>query len=561
MIQVPTRIQVVIVSALLLFLVANRGAYKGYFQDDDLDNLSWTWQISGVDFVQGLATPVFSRNNFRPVGHLFFHAVEPLAGLRFLPYVAGLQGLHLLNAALLLWVARGFGFRVIPSAVAAVFFLFHPATFDAYWRPMYIFDVACATFCLACIVAYTHRKWVLSFAFFWLAYKAKELAVMLPVVIALYEMWFGEKRWRRLIPFFAVSLCFGVQALIANRQTHDAYTIELTGSAIFATIRYYSSLILLHPLSLLLILPAAFLVRDRRLYFGLLGTLALLLPLLALPNRQFSVYLYVPLLFLALALAAVLEKCPPGVAIVFLLCWIPATYLRLRHYRAATLETAQQNRVYVGTLEAFVKSSPGTTAFVYDGAPAALNPWGISGAVRYLTRNPSSRVASLNSPEGKGMLRETSFAVLGWDSTRRRLDITRRDPSAPYKSYIDIQKDIPIWQFGEGWYERENAYRWTKPVAVATLLRPANAAQFEISVNVSPIQLQAAGSLSVEVMLDGNSIGAHQFTKPGWQKIQFRLLPSPEALVAVELRSSPAFQPSDDSRSLGAAIGGFGFLP
>jgi hypothetical protein len=26
----------------VLFLIANRGAYKGYFSGDDLDNISWT---------------------------------------------------------------------------------------------------------------------------------------------------------------------------------------------------------------------------------------------------------------------------------------------------------------------------------------------------------------------------------------------------------------------------------------------------------------------------------------------------------------------------------------
>jgi len=48
------------------------------------------------------------------------------------------------------------------------------------WKPMYVFDLFCATFCLASILLYTHRRYVLSFVAFWLAYKSKELAVMLP---------------------------------------------------------------------------------------------------------------------------------------------------------------------------------------------------------------------------------------------------------------------------------------------------------------------------------------------------------------------------------------------
>ena len=52
---------------------------------------------------------------------------------------------------------------------------------DAYWKPMYVFDLFCTTFCLASILLYAHGRWILSFIAFWLAYKSKELAVMLPV--------------------------------------------------------------------------------------------------------------------------------------------------------------------------------------------------------------------------------------------------------------------------------------------------------------------------------------------------------------------------------------------
>jgi hypothetical protein len=550
-----------VIAALLLFLAANRGAYKGYFQDDDLDNLSWTWQVSAADFAQGLLTPVFSRNNFRPVGHFFFHVMEPLSGLWFSPYVTVIQAIHLLNAALLWIVLRRFGFRLEATTAAILFFLFNPATFDAYWRPMYVFDLLCGTFCLLSFLAYSHRRLVLSFLFFWLAYKAKEVAIMLPVVLALYELWFGEKRWKALLPFFAVSLCFGLQALLANRQTHDAYTIQLTWSGILTTAQYYArsfhgSLWLLIP-----ILIAGILLRDRRALFGLIGAIVLMSPLLMLPNRLFSVYLYVPLFCLTILVAAILDRSPPWLAAIFVLCWLPAGYLQLRQYRSTTLDVAQQNRVYVESLAKFVSTSPRTSVFIYDGAPGAMNPWGILGAIHYLTHNPSANAAPLDSPEGKAMLNESEFAVLGWDNSRRQLDITRRDPGAPYKPYIEIGRDLSIWQFGDGWYPRENAFRWAKPTANATLLRPAGARQFEINVNVSPVQIQAAGYLSVEVLVDGDSIGIHQFVQPGWQKVPFDVPPSSQAIAKIEFRSKPAYQPVNDPRTLGAAIGGFGFLP
>ena len=43
----------------LLFLIANRGAYKGYFQDDELDNISWAPDVPKMEFLTGVLTPRF----------------------------------------------------------------------------------------------------------------------------------------------------------------------------------------------------------------------------------------------------------------------------------------------------------------------------------------------------------------------------------------------------------------------------------------------------------------------------------------------------------------------
>jgi hypothetical protein len=53
-----------------------------------------------------------------------------------------------------------------------MFFVFSAAAFDAYWKPMYVFDLLCTTFSLASILFYAYRRWILSFIAFWLAYKS-----------------------------------------------------------------------------------------------------------------------------------------------------------------------------------------------------------------------------------------------------------------------------------------------------------------------------------------------------------------------------------------------------
>src|SRR4051794_13125782 len=194
-----------------LFLLANLPAYRGYFQDDEIDNLSWTPYLTGLDYLKGAVTPLYQPNNFRPAGHFYFYAVEGFAGLNFPVYVAVIHAIHLLNVWLLWLVTRRLGATPLAAAAACLFFGVHMALFDNFWKPMYVFDVLCAGFSLAALLCWMHGRWVLSFVAFWLAYKSKELAVMLPLLLASYELWFGKRRWKPLVPFFLVSLSFGLQ--------------------------------------------------------------------------------------------------------------------------------------------------------------------------------------------------------------------------------------------------------------------------------------------------------------------------------------------------------------
>src|SRR5664279_6460623 len=85
---------ILFVAFAALFLTVNRDAYRGYFQDDEIHNLSWAPDLTPLDFLQGAATPRFQANNFRPVGHYYFHAVADLPGLSVPVYVAVLRDCH-----------------------------------------------------------------------------------------------------------------------------------------------------------------------------------------------------------------------------------------------------------------------------------------------------------------------------------------------------------------------------------------------------------------------------------------------------------------------------------
>ncbi len=402
-------------AAALLFLIANRGAYKGYFQDDELDNISWAPDVPAGTFARGLATPVFNRDNFRPAGHAFFALFGKRFGLNFPPYAAGIHAIHLLNVWLLWLLARRLGADWFGASAAALFLAFHMALFDAYWKPMYVFDLLCATFTLLCLLFYIERRWVLSFAAFWLAYKSKELAVMLPAVLACYEYWLGKRRWKPLVPFFAVSLSFGLQAMFVNRGFNDDYTFRFSLAALRRTVPYYAGRIFLVPYAGLALFAVPAFTRDRRAWFGVAAMALWFVPLLFLPGRLFSPYCYVPLIGAAIAISALAHPRHRVLAAAFFAVWIPWNEYHLRLERRKKLALDDEIRSYVTTLATFARSHPNATVFVYDGAPAGFNRWGIEAVLRISYHRIGMRLIDA---------REPGAPVLHWDAARRTLTIT-----------------------------------------------------------------------------------------------------------------------------------------
>jgi hypothetical protein len=425
---------VLFVALAAAFLVANRGAYQGYFQDDEISTLSWIGYGSLVDYLKGALTPLFQVSNFRPTGFFYFHEAERFFGLDFPKYVAVIHLFHLLNVWLVWTLSRRLGASLLAAGAGAVLFAFHMALFDAVWKPMYVFDVLCGTFCLVSVLLYLHQRWVLSFVSFWLAYKAKELAVMLPLVLACYEIWIGERRWKPLVPFFAASLSFGLQGLLLNPNQVDEYSFRFTPAALARTSVFYARFVFLVPY-LGFVLPLALLVnRNRRMYFGLAMMGLFFFPLLFLPGRLVAAYCYVPFTGLAIAFAGIAESLRPVWVEVFFLACLPQDVHWLRVERRATLAGDNEVREWVGTLVAFAKTNPPVDDFVAIGAPASFASWGVEGAVKYVFHRLDVKVSYSGDLEGAKMLAGEKVAVLRWDGVRHKLEITqgRGMPGLPH---------------------------------------------------------------------------------------------------------------------------------
>src|SRR5258706_1432298 len=221
---------------MLLFLIANRGAYKGYFDSDDFDNLNFTQHIDTSEFIADLFSPRVFSNNFRPGGNLFYHSMYRLPGLNYIGYIPAIPFLHLANVFFLWLVLRKLGFDHVAALAGTLFFAFQMAVFDAYWKPMYVFDLLCTAFCLLSLLAYLNDWLIPSLLAFLLAFRAKEVAVMMPVVLLVYEFLLHKKRWKRLITLFAISLIFGIQSLLLNQSSTNDYSLRFRPAGLWQCI-------------------------------------------------------------------------------------------------------------------------------------------------------------------------------------------------------------------------------------------------------------------------------------------------------------------------------------
>ncbi|HEY3742635.1 MAG TPA: hypothetical protein VGL53_22455 [Bryobacteraceae bacterium] len=554
------------IAAFLLFgfffWLANRGAYKGYFDGDDLDNLCMTNAIGADIFVNSFFSPKLDQANFRPVGHAFYRYFGSAAQLNYPRYIACIHAVHLINVILLWLLLRALGFEPLNAAFGLLFYAFNMGTFEIYWKPMYVFDLFCATFTLASILLWIRDRWILSFLAFWCAFKAKEVAIAIPVVLALLDYTLRKRRWKQLLPFLAVSLSFGLQAVLANHGPETAYTFHFTFDALKTCLMFYGNRILIVPYGAFIV-AAMFFIPDRRARFGVAAILLFMAPMLFLPGRLFGAYLYVPLIGLSIAAAAFSHKTGRIASIVLALIWLPLNYRDMQHRRSEQLAIADQNHVYVNQVLDLVKAHPQTRAFIFDKSPEGLHSWGVRSGARWAIglMNPLKE-AEIRSKEALDLsAHEANLAYLIWTPETKKLSTVTRDAATQDIPYIAMNNAAPLWQLGDGWHGVEGNFEWTNLEAFAHIARPAGAMHFEVLINVGPLLIQTLKQVKLEVLIDGSKVGEQQFSTAGWRTLSFEVPPSKSPTAQVEFKASPGYfyEDHNPADALGIAIGGFGF--
>ena len=542
-----------------LFLAINRPAYRAFFAEDDLDNLANAYQVPGTEILRTLASPrVTGGDEFRATGYAYYYAMVRMAGLRYAPYIATIHAIHLFNVLLVFLLARALGAEILGACAAALFYVFHASGFDVYWKVMYVFDLLCATFALAAMLAYVRGRVLWALLFFWLSLRAKEVVIFFPVVLAAYEMQLGERRWKRLIPFFAISAVVGLFALVDNRGLDNDYAFRFTWAALAKTSVYYAEKLALAPMAgfAVVLVPLVLMVKQSKTRaeacatFGVVAFLLLLMPMLFLPGRLFAAYLYAPMIGLALAISTV--RRPAWLAIFFLL-WIPWNYSQFRVDRSQALDLSYERRAWFEPVAEFFRAHPETDTVLWDGTPPSVPEHYITGAARLLSRAPNVRVAWIHRAADEAQRK--NLVALVWDPERRQLHVLGRQPDA---AYVRTNETAPPWQLIEGWEGNQGAFRWTKPRARIRLQRPANAKALEIAVNVYAFDAQRPGKM--DVALDGNPLGSIALVKSEPTTFRLPLPAGMEGPSIVEMRVSPPFFDPNGSGDLGQPITAIGFV-
>jgi hypothetical protein len=418
------------VAVAWFFLVANRGAYKSFYSDDDLDHMGNAREAGLPYYLHSLILPRLGGDaNFRSAAHLYYWAQVRTSDLDFPMYIAGIHAIHLINVALVFFLATTLGAAPVGACAAALLFAFSMATFDVFWNTMYVFDLLCATWILCSLIAYVRGHLIVSLICFWLALKSKEIAIALPVVLAGYEYWLGERKWKRILPFFGISVLMGVQAMRENAGRDNDYSLRFTWAAIKKTAKFYSGELLFIPWAGLAVLALPLVFRNRKVWFGVLMFFAFFGMMLVLPGRLFAAYFYLPLAGLAIALSTVTR---PLWLVLFFALWIPWNYAHLRPLRRAHLNQANDRRHWFGPVAAFVEEHPDVDTYVYDGVPDNFQDYGVIGALRNLRPRVTTKVKWIHETGAPELMASPNYGLISWDysTNHSRVEMKHGAPAA-----------------------------------------------------------------------------------------------------------------------------------
>ncbi len=193
--------------------------------------------------------------NYHPLTTLSWAIEYNLFGLNPKPYHIDNLILHLLNIILVFQLIFMLTKRNETSIIAALLFAVHPMHVESVTWLSERKDVLYAFFYLCSVISYIlfiskNKKagfYVLSLVFYLLSAFSKSAAITLPIVLLIIDYYYSRLNIKTAIekaPFFAISIIFGVVAMIAQRSVgavNQLYDFNLVDKVFmfFYSIWYY----------------------------------------------------------------------------------------------------------------------------------------------------------------------------------------------------------------------------------------------------------------------------------------------------------------------------------
>jgi hypothetical protein len=303
-------------------------------------------------------------------------------------------------------------------------------------------------------------------------------------------------------------------------------------------------------------LAIPFLVKDRRAWLGVAGFWVLLTPMLFLPSRLFPAYLYVPLALLSIAAAAIASGRKLALIALFFAIWLPVNHFELRKQRKSMLAYSDENRRYVESTAEYFRAHPEIDAAVIDGDPEMLNRWGTESAIRLVSGKPGILIRHFGDSSANTALDSPGVLLLSWDRHIRRVGLRVKQPGEGAATWVEAGANAPLWLLRDGWHQRDGSFRWVDSISAARAFRPPNSRAFRLKVNTPEGSSDAP---SVELFLDGKSMGSRQFPRTGVQQADWSLPAAPAGDVQVGFKATSSYRDSVGG-SMGIPVMAFGFI-
>ncbi|MGA2213239.1 MAG: hypothetical protein ABSH31_08195 [Bryobacteraceae bacterium] len=332
----------------LIFLLAFywRGLGDWFYQDD------FGWLHLGpatgfINFLSILFEPK-AHGNIRPWSeNLFFYGLKALFGVNPLPFRIVVFATVGADVVLLAALVRRLTGSVLAAASAPILWLANPNVAPALcWTSIYN-ESQYLVFVLLAFLLFLKGKYWQQLIVFGLGLGSLEMAVMYPAIVLAYTLLYDRAKALRTAPLFAISAAFtALHFWVAPAAKSGPYAIHID-ARMFHTLAAYIQLAL-GPQDLAqfnwdwpawltvagtvvigAVVIVAILVAGRPGLFGLAWFLALLAPMLPLPEHVEEYALTGPVMGLAIILAAALARRPrvmAGVAALYLAICLPAAW-------------------------------------------------------------------------------------------------------------------------------------------------------------------------------------------------------------------------------------------